>query len=728
MAGSRSAQFLLRFNIRTVLVFLRLLKTGLLDESATFDAPDNGSRGTGDVESPRCFSKLLMNIIPLARIYISWVYVFRADAKNYREHLEPYISEVYQLVAETLTLLNATISNASVTTISSKYLLPEDAEMLGLRPFNNEHLPLFFQPDGLSPTSTNKARKPRQRAFGQRYQPHTETVWRIRDMVYCGILLVKDTTYPFALTLTDYNGGYIECWSFTDDAILRIGGDEAVIPRMLNRLKFGGTENGVEMPTKSQSRQRLSRSDGAVVGSPSLVSPDLSSLPSAGASQHSTNANHTDPEPERQLDKGQSATKQIPDPDLNRDEQMIDMVNKLVDLDQGDPDQHSRSQSSQTHGDTSYGMNTTMANDIFGGLNVDPAQPSPKFKAKAIPTLSWDYFYPPAPPRGSSQGSNIKSTPNGDYVPRSVQDQSDDGVDSSLYLNDLMTTRHSLTEGTRRQVSGAFQGVSNQRHHRSTSSRDSLEVSRNAVLDSITSSLRAQHGLAPNQPQPSKFMNPTSNNAFRSTPATSASPYFPETSSPQLYNVGKVTTPNYMERSASQRTTDSFPQGIHATAGSSMRPGQNGGSQSRLSGILRDSSPDEDDGMELPALGSQGQTRARNACRNVAPGPPVPQPHSPWPQEFANSEPLTFSHPSSLYGGTPAPAKGHNNNMLFSNGNYYNATTPFGRLGPDYSSRDDPTSFRNQLQSFVGDSTFDSYDKMALESAFLEDNGKPAKK
>ncbi|KAI1761459.1 hypothetical protein GGR53DRAFT_469294 [Hypoxylon sp. FL1150] len=709
MAGSRSAQFLLRFNIRTVLVLLRQLKAGLLDESATSEAPVDDSQSTGNGESPLCFSQLLMNIIPLIRIYIPWIYVSRADANNYREHLEPYISQVYQLLAESLTLLNATIDKISVTTTSSKYLLPEDAEMLGLIPFNNQDLPLFFQPEDLSPTRANKARKPRQKAFGHRYQPHTEAVWRIRDVVYCGILLVQDTTYPFALSLGSYNGGFIECWSFADDAMSRTGVDEACMSRMLNKLKFGGTETRTEMPASRQSRRRPSEGGMAVAG------------PSSG--------NHTDPELRRRLDKGKAVVRPAPETDLIRDEQMIDMVNKLLDMD-NDPGQGSRSQSSQTHTDTSYGMNTATANDIFGGLHLEPAQPSPKFRA--IPTLSWDYFYAPSPPRFDSRGSNVQSTSNGNYVPRSVQDQPD-GSDSSLYL-DSMIMRRSPTEGTGLQVSGPLQGISAHRNHRSTRSRDSLEVSRNAVLDSINSSLYAQHGLAPNTLQPSESTKATINNAFgpfQSTPATFASPCLPETGSPQLRNGGRMATPNYMERSVSQRTTDSFPQGKDSKARLSVRPGQNGGSQSRLGGILRDSSSDEDEEMGLPNPGSQEQTRARNARRNVAPGPHAPYPHSPWPRESANTESLTFSHPSSLFGGTPAPApaplNGHPN-MLFSNGNYYNASTPFGRLGPDYNSRDDPTSFRNQLQSFVGDSTFDAYDKTVLESAFLEDNGKPAKK
>lgn len=725
MEGSQSAQFLLRFNIRTVLILLRLLRAGLLDESAISPSPndENESQSTGDGESPICFSELLMKLLPLIRLYISWVYVSRADAEKYREFLEPHISEVYRLLADNLTLLNVTIDKATNTTTSSKYLLPEDAEALGLRPLNDKNLPLFVQTEELSSSKEDKARKPRQKVFGHQYGSHTETIWRIRDIIYCGILLAKTPTYPLSLSLAKHDGRYIECWSFTDDAPSHTFMDEASVSRMLNKLRLGDMKIKTEKPAHKQPKLRPSRVDTAGPSGVDIAGP--SGVNIVEPSQQKGSVNPTDTKPRRRLDKGKSVMKQAPssllDTDLIRDSEMIDMVNKLV-----DPVQDSRPQSSQTHTDPSYGMNTTMANDIFGGLNTDSAQPSPRFKT--IPNLSWDYFLSPTLSRPDSVGGNVRLTTNGDYVPRSAHDQLD-GFDSSLYLNDLDTpmphVHQNATEGARRQALGPPQRVS----HQSKDSRDSLEMSRNAVLDSITSSLYAQHGLAPSKPQPLTFANSMDTNPLRplqSTPAMPASPYFPETSSPQLHNPGKTTTPNYMERSISQHTTAS-PQSIYATVGSGKQSGWNGGSQSRLSDILRDSSPDDEDEMGVSAPGSLGQMRGRNACKNVAPGPPSPQGHSPLAQDSTMYEPLAFSHPSSLYGGTPAPPNGPTN-MIFSNGNYYNASTPFGRLGQDYNSQDDPTSFRNQLQSLVGDSTFDSYDKHVLESAFLDDKGKPMQK
>ncbi|EMR64660.1 putative telomerase activating protein est1 protein [Eutypa lata UCREL1] len=91
----------------------------------------------------------------------------------------------------------------------------------------------------------------------------------------------------------------------------------------------------------------------------------------------------------------------------------------------------------------------------------------------------------------------------------------------------------------------------------------------------------------------------------------------------------------------------------------------------------------------------------------------------------ATGSSLAFSHPSSLYMGTPGG--GQNQAAppyhVACNGNYYDATTPFGRV-PGYNNREDPAHFRNQLRQTPGE-VDDSYDRQILASALLDDSGKP---
>ncbi|KAI0834915.1 hypothetical protein F5Y06DRAFT_300103 [Hypoxylon sp. FL0890] len=691
--GSQSAQFLLRFNIRTVLILLRVLKAGLLDESATAPAPEGAGEDEKDAESPICFSQTLMKLFPLFRVYISWIYVCRADANNYREYLEPYISDVYRLLADTLTLLNATIDQAVATT-PSKYLLPEDLEALGLRPLSDRNLPLFVYAEELpdvNPPKKHKVRKPRQRVFGRKYQPWTEAIWRMRDIVYCGVLLAGSSSYPLTMAVTNLEGRDIECWNVEVEPSQRVSIDEASMARMLNKLRLGDMKANAE-----DSAPKVADNTAAKI----------------------CGEDETDPTPQRDLNKGKSVEEResssLLDTDLSGDSEMVNMVNKLL-----DPTDDSRPQSSQTQGETSYGMNTATANEVFGQFTTNSTQRSPV--SKTIPSLPWGYFYEPTPQRSGSQTNN-QLTSDGDYIPRSANGQLNH-FNSSPYMGALGVSASAQAHRNAREAiahdpAGLSRGPSAFGNHQNKGSRDSLEMSRNAVLDSLTSALYAQHGLTPNNAQPSdSYTGRMSANPFigqsKLTPGMSGAPFSAEASSPYLGTLGTHLGPSYMERSASQRSAASNLQSPLGSAGFGQTIDQHGGYQDARSHSQNVSSPVGNEAGFPPR--SQGLANNR-----VAPGPP--QQYSPWPQEPVRSgSSFAFSHPSSLIGGTPA-APAAPTNMIFSNGNYYNASNPFGRLGPG-NNRDDPTRYRNQIKNYLGeeDITYD-YDKNALYSALLDDN------
>ncbi|KAI1457619.1 hypothetical protein F4805DRAFT_457535 [Annulohypoxylon moriforme] len=689
LQGSQSAQFLLRFNIRTVMILLRTMKAGLLDEAATSTTPESEREDQENAESPICFSQLLMKLFPLFRIYVSWVYVSRTDIKNYREFLEPYISDVYRLLADTLTLLNATIDQATITT-SSKYLLQEDIEALGLKPLGDRNLPLFSQVDGMPDlTETNsskkhKPRKPRQRVFGRQYKPQTEAIWRMRDIVYCGVLLVGSATFPLTISLKQLEGRELECWDFVIEPSQVVSIDEASMLRVLNKLKLSDTKAKPEESVQKTSDAALE--DVAITRTEAETSPGPQDIPFKGKSIE------------------EQAPNSLLDTDLSGDSEMVNMVNKLL-----DPLDDSRPQSSHTQGDTSYGMNTATANEVFGRFATDSAQPSPV--SKAIPSLPWGYFYEPTPKHSSSQSSNQLAS-DGDYIPRSVHDQLD-GFDSSPYLSNLSITKAQVHRNVMEQSAHGSprlsQGTPRFDSHRSKSSRDSLEISRSAVLDSLTSALYAQNGLNPQTAQDS-YTGRMGTSPYLGSQKPSAA------NSPYLNKLGMNQGSSYMERSASQQAAASNLQSPPGSAGFGLSSGNLSGYKKIPGTFENTSSPFGSEGGFL-APGSNVQANGR-----AAPGPP--QQYSPWPQEPTRSgSTFSFSHPSSLFGGTPAAPQGGPPNTVFSNGNYYNASTPFGRLGLGHNDKDDPTRYRNQIKSYLGeeDPSYD-YDQKVLRSAWLDND------
>ncbi|KAI2623874.1 hypothetical protein GGS26DRAFT_212810 [Hypomontagnella submonticulosa] len=704
LQGSQSAQFLLRFNIRTVLVLLRVLKGALLDESATSSAPEteSGSHVGDDAESPVCFSPILTRLFPLFRIYISWIYVSRAEANAYREFLEPYVSEAYRLLSDTLTLLNA-VNDQAVTTTSSKYLLLEDTEALGLKPFSDRNLPLFLHggakdiPDKEQSTE-HKTHKPRQRAFGRLYNPHTEAIWRIRDIVFCGVLLAGSSSYPLVMGLKLHEGRTIECWDFTNEASQLASIDEMSMSRMLNKLKLGHAETAPEDLVQSNSDLQTSSEEAGKTITRHHITDDDDAVP-------------------KLLDKGKSIQEQAPssllDTDLSGDSEMVNMVNKLL-----DPADDSRPQSSLTQGDTSYGMNTSIADEIFGRLATDCAQPSTV--SKTIPSLPWDYFYDPTSNRPTSQGKNQLASA-GDYVPRSAHGQLG-GFEGSSYLTDLGTRTHQaqLHHDPKGPYGTNSPGPSPSapffKGHQGRGSRGSKDIPRSAVVDT---SLYAQQTLPGSMQTPDSFTRRVGPSPFldpqRSTSRMSGSPYSPVATSPHLNRPMSNFSPNYMERSVSQLGTTPNLQSPPETAGLGKPFAQYGGLQGARNPFHNASSPIDNE-ASLPPSRNQGQRPD-----SIAPGQSR-HPISSWPLEPVKSgTDFSFSHPSSVYGGTQTVAPGPPRTTVI-NGNYYNSS-------PAYGARPSPGYNNNRTGPLLNpeDGSYE-YDRRAFESALLEDTSKQHRK
>ncbi|KAI2631026.1 hypothetical protein GGR54DRAFT_182129 [Hypoxylon sp. NC1633] len=713
--GSQSAQFLLRFNIRTALTVVRLLKAGLLDEYATYPTPEGEGEGkeNEEEESPICFSETTMRLLPLFRIYISWIYVSCADIDKYREFLEPYVSDVYRLLADTLTLLNKPIDEAVATT-SSKYLLPEDAEAIGLKPFRDENLPLFLQADdlpGLNPLKKQKACKPRNKAAGRQYNPHTEAMWRIRDIVYCGILLAGTSSYPLALTIEPHDEGDTQCWDFTDEASSQqLSIDEVSMSRMLNKLRLGDT--------KPRSEKELDPTPSGMNGDEVLQS-------------HDDSDDDTDDEPQHRPNKGKSIEAQAPnsilDTDLSGDSEMVNMVNKLLDP---DDDDDSRPRSSETQADTSYGMNTTTANEIFGRFVTDSSQPSPV--SKTIPNLPWGYFYEPRPRRSTSQGTNHLA-PDGDFdAPTGTYGQLD-GFESSCLPKNLGMSTTQAPAYLHAGESIAHVSPQFSQGHTNKKSGGSLELSRSSVLDSLTSALYAQHGLSQSKgPRSDGLASRAGASPFGLQRPTSgmlsSSPFLPATGSPYLGNLTNDLGSSYMEHSASQ----------HASQGNLQSPDQVGQGRptSRYGGFHNPAehprtqnvpSPMGKD-VGLPPPGTQRSLQASQVS-DLLPTGPFQQQYSPWAQEpQINRSSIAFSHPSSLYTGTPAalprgPLAGPPDTAFF-NGDIYNASPPFNRVVLGHDDREDFTHFRN-LGPVTMNADAYSYDQQISEAALLDDDQNP---
>ncbi|KAK5629568.1 hypothetical protein RRF57_005283 [Xylaria bambusicola] len=684
--GSQSCQFLLRFNIRMMLIVSRVLDRTLCDSTP---ATTSGGKAN-DGESCLSFSPSLLKLLPLFRLYIAWSYVSRADLVQYQEYLQPYLKDLYRLLADILTTLNKYIDMA-MDTVSSKYLLPEDSEAQGLRPLNDRILPLFLRVEEqqrFGPPKRVKIRKPQQNVFGRQFKQETEAVWRIRDIICCGVFLAGSVKFPIALTTQTQQGRDTETWIFVDGTT--VASNEATLSRLLNKLNFGDIKSGMETTetTTIENKNSPIASPGIA---PQASVPPADNMPNKG--------------------KGKSLTgpsTNYLDSDLSEDSEMINMVNKLL-----DPVDPVRSHLSQAQADSSYGMHSSTANEIFGNLDTSPIQPSPV--SKAIPNLPWDYFYKPTPHLSSNQEQN-QLIPNGHNVPRSASGRFN-RVTSSPYLDDLSASYQQLpTSLSPRPNTGYMREspiltTSSPGLYRKEYGNDSLEDSRNAVLDSLRSALLAQHGLSSDS---SSSVNPLN----RASPAPAwgqengtnehllAQPGAFVQSQEQRRNH----TSSYRERSVNYQTSAMAlqnPLGPPGQGKPDPKQATSFNDPNHFPTTVKAAYHEADD-QHIWGQGSSHNT------------------FSSWshqPLTTTSSSPI-FSHPSRLIVGTPGVVPA---NSVACNGHYYNATTPFGRSGDSVNNRADPTHFRNQLKATVGTSEL-PYDQHILQATMMDNNRKPRPK
>ncbi|RYP10476.1 hypothetical protein DL764_000659 [Monosporascus ibericus] len=671
--GSRYCQFVLRFTIRTISLLLRLLKAALQDDQGHPVDVEAGSS-----ESPIGFGPVLTKLLPLFRIYIAWMYSLRADLIEYRMYLESHITDVYRALPDILTSLNSFIVPAA-STIQSQYLLPEDMEAMGLRPLSDQRLPLFLRTEAVRGTgapTTHRVRKPTKRVLGRQYKPHTETIWRIRDIVCCGALLAGSADFPLGIVPKFRDGRGIETWIYTDEAAILDCLDETGIDSILDKLNIGDVKsvpegNGLQLSRETRDTQN----------SENMIQPSSLGVPNDAA------------EDSPQTKKGKSAQEEqrgpVSDLDLSGDSAMIDMVNKLL-----DPTEGPRPESSRAQPDTSYGMDSSTANEIFAQLSSSPAQPSPV--AKSIPSLPWGYFYTPTPHPPASQGP-VLSTTDDFYKPR-----------TAVPAFEALGSPHARQNTPWRQGPG--------------DGADPAAATRKAAHEKLASALYAQFGTHGNKKQGAD----ESSSPVGGNPQQDASVLGTSSASGVSTPSGSVRSPaNNLERPGSRHAgACSSPK-----AGSGLAGAKNTKSQQSPPDISNwpdqfrtaSSRGKNDFGFpqqaprfwEGPASSNSGD--ARNYSSWVGQEPAT------------TGSSLLFSHPSSIFMGTPG---GHNQrappNLVACNGNFFDATTPFGRI-PGYNSRDDPTHFRNQLRQVVGE-VDDSYDKQILQSALLDDNSQPRSK
>lgn len=177
--------FFQRLNVSTFFTLLQVLQPELerfaVDDDAMNDASSRTTNGSDKITA------VARRVLPGLRHYSSWLISNTAFllAQVGDTSLTVQIKEMWKIYANTLTLLAATFPVSALPSVD--YLLEEDEDTLGFKPFNNDRTKKrYFSPDDEKP-------KLKWHSSGvERHHPSLEMLGRVRDFLIDGLELALD--------------------------------------------------------------------------------------------------------------------------------------------------------------------------------------------------------------------------------------------------------------------------------------------------------------------------------------------------------------------------------------------------------------------------------------------------------------------------------------------------------------------------------------------------------
>ncbi|KAH8673817.1 hypothetical protein BX600DRAFT_509047 [Xylariales sp. PMI_506] len=730
---SRSCQYLLTFKTRVAVVLFRSLRSAF--EESLADKRSGGQ--VGSTNDPAELPTPAQSILPLVRIYIAWIYVSRASLAQYQDWLEPHIRELHDLLVDTFTLLLPyVLANEAVT--ESKYLLREDIEAVGMKPFSDRRLPLFLTTQvvpGSNPPKRRKILKPRKQALGLEADVRIENVWRIRDIICCGLYLAGSGKSPLAIMTTKHGSITWTC-SETETAQHQV--EEETIAWTLDKLKM----SILKIPNEDDDT-----TDPESLGPQPPVQPIALGLKPANEPPNALpKQTGKDTGKEQQcvprpitVKKGKTPI----DQDSVVESKMIDMVNKLIDSDDED---NIRPPSNKAQMDASYGMTSSTANDIFGRFISSPGSKSSSevvgSNSKAIPNLPWNYFYNPlASPTvraGAFDQSQHAETTLGaaansaDYPHKKLSQGGFENLNLGTYshLSNLQTGPKSPSFGIH-DVSAEQTSASGLPDvSRGARNFEQSADQRNAALDSLRSALIAQYGPnAAKVPSPPGLAYQSPSVQPESGHRSKGSGSFKHVNLRSLLDAGSPTNqggsiPNLETRGPPLRFSTLQTAGNN----SDSRQGQlNIGLHFGQSGSERAVSAAT---SPLQAVFGPGAMSHGELNQQIPRSPDIfgtflPQSGSNY---AGNPSALAFSTAGSLWASTPTDHDAHHGGAAAYNKPLFNGTTTFGQPGKAIN-RADPPHFRDRQRNLGADESATAYDQSPLEATLADGrNSHPGQK
>lgn len=350
-AASRFYQYTLRFNARFILTFCGVLETELRNALS-----NNGEDLSGDPISTQKTS-VIEHLLPVLRMYSIWLGTHRHELFGATAVFGTLIPMMVQGLARTFTLL-CVETYKSENLATCPYLLVEDLEMLGLRPLSDDKVPeacRFYYGEG-------GKLKPYLQEPGHRLDSSGENAARILDILRAAYFLAEDCAVP--LTYQVENSRLVfEFQSVAPSSQLPVQSmtvleDSNTVPENPVNEKSERSPDPMPAPTIQAAR-----------------APDTSGIETSKLSAELTN------------DSNYELSGDADDADNT----VINMLAPFLKPPTPQPQQQPASPQ-----ESSYGMHTATAHEVFAAIELEPS-PTRSIPSGKFEQLPWAWFNTPNP-------------------------------------------------------------------------------------------------------------------------------------------------------------------------------------------------------------------------------------------------------------------------------------------------------------------------------------------
>lgn len=419
--ASQSCQFTLLFNIRTICVILGQLEPQLdtmVGQIRTSLTQPNSTSHTSGNEAEGKFNALVGDALPLLRVYMTWLCMYRSDIVQFESHLQPYVVQMYKSLSAVLSDLFEIVGHYHRLRVVP-YLFQEDLEATGLKALNGSTLPTTCLL-GLDSVSGAPKSRPEE-AGNQDFKPDDLSFTRALDITTCGVVLADDKAFPLAIDSAP-NASHLAKVIYLTEGKTLSPAAAASVPGTSYSSPAAAAAGlsallGVGTSPKAAAAETAPRPASLAAPNPAgLTNGFTNTLPVHEAFQHTVGPALPAGPPQLTEDSNYA---------VDHDSRMNELVNGLVEPSESDP-----SEAVPDREETSYGMHTATAQDVFHSA-VPSISPGLTPNRNELPSLPWSWAtagQPTSHQRDISSGSARSAWPGVSGSPQPVSNRSSTGA------------------------------------------------------------------------------------------------------------------------------------------------------------------------------------------------------------------------------------------------------------------------------------------------------------